>query len=392
MQKLSGIEYLQADIACKYDKKMEKKTWNERIQRFHELAIFNTNMIKKASNPIGLRAAIKAYNDYRENKPTGYMISLDACSSGLQLLSVLVSCSKSFELCGGNSDECVDSYTTIYDEMNVSNILTREVVKKAIMTAFYGSFSIPEKTFKGNIDLFYDTIIRLAPGAWNLNIGIQELWDQISGDNYEWILPDNFHAYIETKDKVEVSFTFNGENYQVSQNVNKRPDFHKGLGPNLIHSVDGLVVREMVRRCMFNPSKLSNIMMWMNDSVSDNGKSAEMVKTLWEHYTTTGFLSVRILDYLYKDTLGLVDKDVIVELIESMPNKSFDIVTVHDCFRCHPNYGNDVRKQYNTIIADLNDSNLLNDLVKQIAHSNITVNKVGKIDRNKILEGNYLLA
>lgn len=61
-------------------------------------------------------------------------------------------------------------------------------------------------------------------------------------------------------------------------------------------------------------------------------------------------------------------------------------------FRCHPNYGNDLRQQYNNILADLNDSVLLQDLAKQVAHSNIKTKKVGKIDRDLILQCDYALA
>lgn len=60
-------------------------------------------------------------------------------------------------------------------------------------------------------------------------------------------------------------------------------------------------------------------------------------------------------------------------------------------FRCHPNYGNDLRKQYNIIMADINDSTLLENIAKQVAHKGIKTHKVGKIDRDVILESNYAL-
>lgn len=61
-------------------------------------------------------------------------------------------------------------------------------------------------------------------------------------------------------------------------------------------------------------------------------------------------------------------------------------------FRCHPNYGNDLRRQYNTILAVINDSELLADMAKQVAHKGIKTRKVGKIDRQVILDSNYALA
>jgi len=206
-------------------------------------------------------------------------------------------------------------------------------------------------------------------------------------------MPDNFHACIETKDKEDKPFKFLEEDYKLSVNVDARPDFHKGLGPNIIHSIDGMVVREMLRRCMFNINMVDRVQRAIGSpNPTSDGKSAQMVQTLWDHYDATGFLSVRILDYIYEDTIGLVDPRTINDLLDSLPTKPFDVVTVHDCFRCHPNYGNDLRRQYNTILADINDSIMLEDIAKQVAHQGIKTNKVGKIDRDVILDGEYLLA
>ena len=91
-------------------------------------------MIKNASNPIGLKAAILAYQQALKGEAIGYMVSLDACSSGLQILSLLVSCKKSFDLCGGIAEHYVNSYTTIYEAMQLNGRLTRKTVKQAIMT------------------------------------------------------------------------------------------------------------------------------------------------------------------------------------------------------------------------------------------------------------------
>ena len=61
-------------------------------------------------------------------------------------------------------------------------------------------------------------------------------------------------------------------------------------------------------------------------------------------------------------------------------------------FRCHPNYGNDLRRQYNTILADINDSNLLPFIASQVANQQISARKVGKIPREVILNANYTLS
>lgn len=250
---------------------------------------------------------------------------------------------------------------------------------------------MPELTFGDNVDMFYETMETMAPGAWDLNLSLQELWDEIPGSTYDWVMPDNFHACIETQKSELVPFKFLNEEFAVPVKVNERPDFHKGLGPNLIHSIDGMVVREMFRRCMFDKNVITRVINNLDDT-GTTGRSADKVKELWDHYKETGFLSVRILDYLYKDTMGIVDPLVIAQLIKSMPDEPFELVSVHDCFRCHPNYGNNLRLQYNTILADINDSKLLKSMASQVTGRILNTRKVGKIDRNTILQGNYLLA
>lgn len=392
-EKLTPLQYLQCEIACKHDKTYEKQTWADRIAHFESLDLDNPKTVKEASNPIGLRAAILGYREAVQGLPTGYLISLDACSSGLQILSLLVSCGKSFNLCGGISQQCVDSYTTIYDSMQINGRLSRKAVKQAIMTSLYGSTATPEAVFGDNIDLFYETMQNMAPGAWDLNQGLQDLWEMFKTSDYAWILPDNFHAYIETKTSEKIPFVFLDTPYKVVKKIDGRPEFHKGLGPNLIHSIDGMIVREMFRRCSYNPKTITRVKdLLFTEASGTKGKSSEMVQKLWSHYKTTGFLSTRIFDYLFEDTMGHIDPKKIKELIESLPDQPFEMVSVHDCFRCHPNYGNDLRTQYKLILADINDSNMLGWLCSQIAGRNITVKKTGSLTRKTIMESNYCLA
>jgi hypothetical protein len=395
--KLTPLEYLQCEIACKHDKKFEKETWADRLAHFKTLDLDDRKMIKTSSNPIGLKAAIIGYHQAVAGDPTGYMISLDACSSGLQILSLLVSCPTSFDLCGGNAEKCVDSYTTIYEAMGLNGRLSRKDVKQAIMTSLYGSVATPEAVFGDHIENFYQTMEKMAPGAWDLNQGLQDLWTMFTSSDYSWVLPDNFHAYIETKKSELIPFSFLDTTYKMVKKIDGRPDFHKGLGPNMIHSVDGFIVREMFRRCSYDPKAIQRvkdlIAVGMYGSVmKTTGRSSFIVQTLWGHYKKTGFLSTRIFDYLFHDTMGFVDPQVIFDLIETLPAKPFQMVSVHDCFRVHPNYGNDLRRQYQHILADLNDSTLLTSMCSQVAGKRIPIKKVGKLTRQTILDSNYCLA
>ena len=60
-------------------------------------------------------------------------------------------------------------------------------------------------------------------------------------------------------------------------------------------------------------------------------------------------------------------------------------------FRVLPNYGNDVRKQYNIILSEIARSELLNYLVSQIVGHPVTVIKKDDF-ADEILEANYALS
>ena len=385
------------EIACLHDKAYEKENWDSRLAYFETMDLDDPNTTATASNPVGLVAAIKAYKDTLKGIPTGYVISLDACSSGLQFLSILVSCHKSFKLCGGDSENIQDSYTVIYDNVlsasgGTTGEFTRKDVKAAIMTSLYGSTATPEAVFGDHVDIYYDTMEKVAPGAWKLNLSLQKLWEMIESNEYSWELPDNFQAHIKTQDSETIEFNFHGETYYVKKKLDERPDFHKGLSPNLIHSIDGYVVREMYRRCMYDVKTVNRVIEALNSTGTD-GKSAEMVKTIWKHYETTGILSLRLLDYLHHDTMGLVDPLVVAKLIQSMPDEPFELLAVHDCFRCHPNHGNELRRAYNYIMADINDGTLLKKMCRDVTNDDaLEIRRLGRIDRYDLINSNYMIA
>ena len=57
----------------------------------------------------------------------------------------------------------------------------------------------------------------------------------------------------------------------------------------------------------------------------------------------------------------------LLEIIESMlAYKPFEVITIHDAFKCHPNNMNHLRQQYINIFAELAESNILSDILSQI--------------------------
>lgn len=404
MQKFTPKEYLKIDIASNFG--LDKLTWNERISWFNEHENDLLSLIKKAKEPALYYAGVKAWEATLKGEPTGYMISLDATSSGLQLLACLTGDKSAAALCNVvdhmEDGEVArrDAYTVIYNAMLAKIMdtakISRDDVKDAIMTAFYSSRAVPKKIFgEGKLlDVFYETVSELAPGAWDLNEAMLGLWNS-EALSHDWVLPDNFHVHIAVVNQVKEVVNFLNAPYDVFYKINAPIENGRSLGANMTHSLDGMIVREVTRRCDYDPKKVAELYEAMSGSISDKRARTnddKMVLILWDHYKRTGYLSARIIDHLNPDNLGHIDRRAIRELLDSLPKKPFKVISVHDCFRCHPNYGNDLREQYNRQLMLIAKSSILGDIISQIIGRPI---KIGKLDDNmwkSILNTNYSLS
>ncbi|UZV39803.1 RNA P2-like RNA polymerase [Xanthomonas virus PB119] len=408
MQKFTGKEYLQIDIANNFG--LDKLKWSERLAWFNENAHQINQLLNQADEPALYFAGLKAWDSFLRKVPSGYMTSFDATSSGLQILACLTGDRSAAQLCNvidfspEAEAERRDGYTVIYEAM-VENLkaigvyaggIERDDCKQAIMTALYGSEAMPKQVFGEGVQLrvFYQTMKQFAPGAWELNDFFRHgCWNPEAYSN-DWVLPDNFHVHVKVIDTVKEVVQFHNQPYDTFYKVNQPMEEGRSIGANVTHSLDGMVVREMVRRCSFDPVQLIKVLDAIScpDSTEAGGEDTDMVIKLWNHYKKSGFLSTRILDHLNKGNIMHVDTAVIFKLIETLPDKPFEVIAVHDCFRCLPNYVNDLRQQYNQILSDIARSDLLSFILSQLLGK---PTKIGKLDPDMwkdVLHAEYALS
>lgn len=400
MQTFTGREYLKIDIASNYG--LEKTNWNDRITWFDNNEHQLEKLVPQAEHPALFFAGVQAYRDVQAGKPIGYMISLDATSSGLQILAALTGDRSAAQLCNVvNTGNREDAYTLIHAAMvaqtGLGSGITREMAKEAIMTSLYGSTAVPKRVFGegSNLRAFYHTMETLAPAAWELNQAMLGLWDPTAW-SFDWILPDNFHVHTPVMTTVTEYVNVMGDPFEVSYKINAPIEGGRALGANIVHSIDGMMVRELTRRCSYDPKVIERVKTALagyspshNRAVTDDDK---IVLTLWNHYTYSGYLSARILDHLHPENIGHIQPSVIQEILDTLPEKPFTVVSVHDCFRCLPHYGNDLRQQYNLQLALIARSNLLQAIVSQILGKNIQVNPLDPSLPADILAADYALS
>ena len=87
------------------------------------------------------------------------------------------------------------------------------------------------------------------------------------------------------------------------------------------------------------------------------------------------------------------ERNQVLELIASLPLKPFKVLTIHDCFRVLPNYGNDLRYQYNLQLMLIAKSNLLSFLLAQVLEvSHVTIDKYDSEMWKQIMSTEYALS
>jgi hypothetical protein len=266
------------------------------------------------------------------------------------------------------------------------------------MTALYGSEAQPKRLFGDKVDAFYAVMQRLAPGAWELNQALLSFWDKTHLQN-DWILPDGFDVRVKVMGRVTDHIRVLDQPLQVERKVNMPSEYGRSLGANCIHSVDGMVVRDVLRYCSHDPAQLKAVRLLAKAGANGKGgartRDGEWVAHLDALADLSGYLSPRIVEHLKPDTIGLLSQANRARLdavLAAFPAKPFRVLTVHDCFRVLPNNGNALRRTYNHILSAIAGSNMLDYLTSQIARRPLGARQLDPEMHRDVLEANYALS
>lgn len=336
LQRFTGKQYLQIDIANNYD--LDKEDWNTRLNWFQQNEHKLMELVPEAKEPALMYAGILAYEKMKAGETSSYPVSLDATASGMQILACLTGDRTGAMQCNVvDSGKREDAYTNVYNHMcNItgdSSKISRPDAKQAVMTSLYGSEAQPKRVFGEGalLRVFHETMETLAPYVWELNQVFLDMWQPDAYSN-DWVLPDGFEVKIKVMDKVKETVHFLNEPFEVFTKVNQPIEKGRSLSANVTHSLDGLIVREMVRRCDYDPKDVTRILSAMREPIKPQKENdhSKMVDKLWKLYKESGFLSARILQHLRADNITLIDSyEPIRELIRSLPEKSFKVASVH---------------------------------------------------------------
>lgn len=387
MRFYSGWQWLLIDAANHFGH--DKKLFEERIQWAEDNLSNLEQLADQAETKPLYHKAVMAIRKAQQGLPTGHMVGVDGVCSGIQMMSVLTGC-----VAGARSTGLIDpnvradAYSACTQAMtkhlggavNVS----RSDAKQALMTSYYGSKKTPLDIFGENtpeLSAFYAAAQEVAPGAWELLQDLLASWQSYALE-HSWKLPDGFDARIKVMTKTEARIevdeldhaTFT---YEFYENVGQK----KGLSnaANVVHSVDAFVLREMHRRCNHDRKVLADVSMTIaaeldrrtyNAPKVDGLKLNQKAQYFKEQYERSTMITAAILPHLDGESASHLSTEHLEKLYhmtgQMIQHKPFPIVTVHDEFKSHPNNVNWVRWHYKEILAEIADSNLLDDLLSQI--------------------------
>lgn len=408
----TGFEWLLIDVAAQFG--LDKLLFEERIQWAKDnLPNLEALADDAETKPLYMKA-VMAIRKAQKGLPTGHLVGVDGTCSGIQMMSVLTGCIAGATATGlVDPNVRADAYTACTKMMQQilgTNVdVSRADAKRSLMTSFYGSKQVPIEIFGENtpsLNAFYEAASVIAPGAWELLQDLLASW-QPYALMHSWILPDGFDARIKVMKTVDARIevdeldhaTFT---YEFKVNEGSK----KGLSnaANVVHSVDGYVLRAMHRRCNYNREVAERVAAWIEIEMLErllgsprtvsrpSGKAGYYV----DQYNRSTMADVVILPYLNQDNLEQLSQkhlESLASIVNGMLQyKPFELVTIHDDFRSHPNNVNWVRWQYKEIMAELAESNLLDDLLSQIHGEPGTFSKLSTNLGELVRGSNYALS
>jgi len=406
MNHYSPLEYIKIDIANQYG--LDKKTFRQRIAWVDSVKDLPSK-VTQAESPAQYMAAVLALEDALSGQPTGHLVGLDACASGIAILGILAGCPVTSQNTGVIGQKRMDMYAECTKAMNelleaeqLEVHASRKEVKDAQMPHFYGSKARPREIFGEDtyeLAAFYMAQETVAPGACYMMREFLDSWQPYALD-HSHTLPDGFHAVVPVlqkfKGKIEIDeLDHTTLTYVYENNVGTE----KGLAvaANMTHAVDAFLVRETVRRCHYQQEELERVQSLLCTHYAQPSHPDTKTPSMEQMAINHRFLSLRGAEFITEENVleySIEYRTQLYQLIcETLSKPSFALLTVHDEFKCHPNYVNHMRETYMEILAELADSRVGERIIQEVRNdSDYRLEKISHDLGDQIMQGEYFLS
>lgn len=417
MTPFTGFQYLLIDAANQFG--LDKLLFEERIQwGMDNLADLEalTDQAEAKTKPLYVKA-VQAIRKAQAGIPTGHLVGFDASCSGIQVMSALTGCYAGAHATGlVDPNVRADAYTAVTNAMNevlggVGVNVSRAKAKEATMTSFYGSKAKPIEIFgEGTPELaaFYAAATVVAPGAWGLLQDLLASW-QPYALKHEWQLPDGYEAKVKVMNKIETRIevdeldhaTFTYQYY-----VNEGSDKGLSNAANVVHSVDAYVLRSIHRRCNYDKELAEWVQIMieaelearvqipghMTEGKVPATKAIAYYANLFERHQVADVVIMEHLSCNQVRNLSTEHLEKLGSIVESMLcHEPFEVVTIHDEFKCHANNMNYLRSHYINIFCDIAEGTILDAVFTDLFGKPVKYQKLSEDLSEHIANSNYAL-
>lgn len=405
-----GATMLAISIANCYNasyegKDLDKHVFDKRLEffkkNFYELRLLDRDafkdklreFMKQAESPFCFFTQMLAlYDAYQANRNgevpmVGCITHWDATASGYQINAIWRGDREVAKFTNlTHPEERWDVYTEItkaFHAAGLSGDYPRSFMKKAVLIPkIYGSVNCVKENFtEEEAEIIYKVLDQYP--MFQIADNLKNLWDsqQLS---YSWRTPDGFEVYREVKQAYgeptkksikEFIFAHKGKTFYVSFEANEAKKSSVEYGPNVTHSADGYMAREIARRMNFSAESRNRFLhiirrkdLWK--CCEDDRGSQERMKRLLDLGKVFGMYSVRILEEINFFNVHLVPEEVLRKLISYLPESRAYVSEIHDSFGVHPNDVDNLMRVYRDLLVDMAEGRFLEAVEDDIKHEN----------------------
>ena len=327
-------------------------------------------------------------------------IALDSKSSCIQLASIMlrdnVALKKVFTVGLKNHKDC-KPYIRVFKKF--PRELEKDVKKKCIMQFTYGGNSYCVSNLGTDVHEFHRLYKEHLPLVFTFRNACVAGWND-EALAYSWSLPDGFEVNMECTKPISdipdycdtrIELEIQGKRHHIkpfwsiNTPLQKGELGTKGIGANLIHSIDAYIMRELVRRChgQFRTD--------LGSITIGELKCSANAKAIYDMWVQTKMVSLNILNELKKgDSIPQEYYDAIKDVMLTLPEHSFYIKPIHDEFCCRVEFRDEMVQVYNCLLVELYNSTYAEYAAKEL-ELDLEYGKANTKVTKELFENDYLL-
>lgn len=311
----------------------------------------------------------------------------DATASGSQINGIWMFDWKTMKIVNLVDPEArLDGYTIMAQEMYAKGLPERYsrsyLKKKFFIPKNYGSVNCLKEAFPDPEEQEIVMKIINSYSMYSLSGILRNIWDETALE-YSWNLPDGFKVFRKIrqaygdpslKKHKEFKYVFKGHEFYLNFEVNEPVKSSVEYGPNVTHSADGYIAREIARRISYDPETLTKVRVLQQNkqfweySEDTSGSRAKMQKLL-NLREVTGMTSMAFLEEVNKYNIDMIPKEM-WEVINQLPMNPGYVSEIHDSFGVTPNHVEDLMQAYRYCLADLAQGRLIESIIDSLKHLN----------------------